>query len=117
MIGRTTMVIAHCLSTIKNVDTIAVMKDGSIVEMGSHDQLMAKQDRGTYFSLVNLQALDYSNDDKNQMVQVMTNPSNKKHDQSVKAEKYESKENEIETVSKMPSEVMTHKDSVRRLLK
>ncbi|XP_057857948.1 ABC transporter B family member 19-like [Cryptomeria japonica] len=73
MIGRTTVVIAHRLSTIKKVDTIAVMKDGCIVEMGSHDQLMAKEDGGAYFSLINLQAPDYSNNDTEQTLQVMPN--------------------------------------------
>lgn len=40
--GRTSFVIAHRLSTIKNSDKIIVMKDGSIVEIGSHDELMSK---------------------------------------------------------------------------
>ena len=38
--GRTSFVIAHRLSTIKNADKIIVMKDGNIVEIGTHDQLM-----------------------------------------------------------------------------
>ncbi|GLJ42009.1 hypothetical protein SUGI_0869850 [Cryptomeria japonica] len=83
MIGRTTVVIAHRLSTIKKVDTIAVMKDGCIVEMGSHDQLMAKEDGGAYFSLINLQAPDYSNNDTEQTLQVMLNLSNEKQIPSV----------------------------------
>ncbi|GLJ32746.1 hypothetical protein SUGI_0659280 [Cryptomeria japonica] len=83
MIGRTTVVIAHRLSTIKKVDTIAVMKDGCIVEMGSHDQLMAKEDGGAYFSLINLQAPDYSNNDTEQTLQVMPNLSNEKQIPSV----------------------------------
>lgn len=40
--GRTSFVIAHRLSTIKNSDKIIVMKDGSIVEVGSHNELMSK---------------------------------------------------------------------------
>ncbi|GLJ42006.1 hypothetical protein SUGI_0869670 [Cryptomeria japonica] len=83
MIGRTTVVIAHRLSTIKKVDTIAVMKDGCIVEMGSHDQLMAKEDGGAYFSLINLQAPHYSNNDTEQTLQVMLNLSNEKQIPSV----------------------------------
>ncbi|GLJ52765.1 hypothetical protein SUGI_1123840 [Cryptomeria japonica] len=83
MIGRTTVVIAHRLSTIKKVDTIAVMKDGCIVEMGSHDQLMAKEDGGAYFSLINLQAPDYCNNDTEQTLQVMPNLSNEKQIPSV----------------------------------
>ena len=38
--GRTTIVVAHRLSTIKNADEIAVISDGSIIERGSHDELI-----------------------------------------------------------------------------
>lgn len=41
MENRTSFVIAHCLSTIRNVDQIIVMRDGRIVERGSHEQLLA----------------------------------------------------------------------------
>lgn len=40
--GKTSFVIAHRLSTIRNADIILVMKDGNIVETGTHDQLLAK---------------------------------------------------------------------------
>ncbi|MDD6525132.1 MAG: ABC transporter ATP-binding protein, partial [Firmicutes bacterium] len=51
MQGRTTFVIAHRLSTIKNADMILVIKDGDIVEMGKHDELLAKN--GFYAQLYN----------------------------------------------------------------
>ncbi|MBQ8208965.1 MAG: ABC transporter ATP-binding protein [Clostridia bacterium] len=51
--GRTTLVVAHRLSTIKNADEIAVVSDGKIVEQGSHDELLALD--GTYASLYKLQ--------------------------------------------------------------
>ena len=38
--GRTSFVIAHRLSTIKNADCILVMKDGDIIESGSHEELL-----------------------------------------------------------------------------
>lgn len=50
MQGRTTIVIAHRLSTIRNADVICAMAKGQIVEMGRHDELIAKQ--GYYFDLV-----------------------------------------------------------------
>lgn len=42
MQGRTAFVIAHSLSTIRDADSIIVLKDGDIVEVGNHDSLMAK---------------------------------------------------------------------------
>ena len=51
--GRTSFVIAHRLSTIKNADLILVMRDGNIVEQGTHDSLMAEN--GFYASLYNSQ--------------------------------------------------------------
>lgn len=42
MEGKTTFIVAHRLSTIKNADIILVMKDGNIIETGSHESLMAK---------------------------------------------------------------------------
>ena len=53
MKGRTSFIVAHRLSTIRNADEILVMKDGSIVEQGSHDELMAKG--GFYQNLYNSQ--------------------------------------------------------------
>ncbi|EGW07209.1 Multidrug resistance protein 3, partial [Cricetulus griseus] len=51
--GRTTIVIAHRLSTVRNADVIAGFEDGVIVEQGSHSELMQKE--GVYFKLVNMQ--------------------------------------------------------------
>ena len=51
--GRTTLVVAHRLSTIKNADEIAVVADGRIVEQGTHEELMKL--RGQYYELYQLQ--------------------------------------------------------------
>lgn len=53
MRGRTSFVIAHRLSTIRDADRILVMKDGNIIEQGSHEELMEKQ--GFYADLYNSQ--------------------------------------------------------------
>ena len=53
MVGRTSFVIAHRLSTIKNADLILVMKDGDIVESGTHEKLL--QQSGFYTELYNSQ--------------------------------------------------------------
>lgn len=42
MQGRTSFVVAHRLSTIKESDVILVMRDGNIIEQGTHDELLAK---------------------------------------------------------------------------
>lgn len=54
--GRTSFVIAHRLSTIRNSDLILVMRDGNIVEQGTHDELLAKD--GFYAGLYNSQFAD-----------------------------------------------------------
>ncbi|KAJ2558013.1 hypothetical protein EV175_001006 [Coemansia sp. RSA 1933] len=54
--GRTTLVVAHRLSTIQNADTIAVFCNGKIAEIGSHSQLLAQN--GLYGLLVAQQSLD-----------------------------------------------------------
>ena len=53
MQGRTSFVIAHRLSTIKNADLILVMREGDVIESGTHDELMAKG--GFYAELYNSQ--------------------------------------------------------------
>jgi len=53
MEGRTSFIIAHRLSTIRNADLILVMKDGNIVEQGTHLELMAQG--GFYENLYNSQ--------------------------------------------------------------
>ena len=54
--GRTTLIVAHRLSTIRNADEIAVVMDGKITERGTHEELMARD--GTYKSLYSLQFRD-----------------------------------------------------------
>ncbi len=53
MRGRTSFVIAHRLSTIRDADLILVLKDGDIIEQGSHEELLAEQ--GFYANLYNSQ--------------------------------------------------------------
>ena len=53
MQGRTSFIVAHRLSTIREADVILVMKDGNIIEKGTHDQLMAQN--GFYTNLYNSQ--------------------------------------------------------------
>ncbi|XP_074509784.1 ATP-dependent translocase ABCB1 isoform X1 [Sebastes fasciatus] len=54
--GRTTIIVAHRLSTIRNADVIAGFQNGEVVELGTHSQLMEKQ--GVYHTLVTMQTFE-----------------------------------------------------------
>ena len=56
LVGRTAIIIAHRLSTIRNCDRILVLKRGQLVEMGTHEELLAQG--GLYASLYHLQMLE-----------------------------------------------------------
>ena len=53
MEGRTSFIVAHRLSTIRNADLILVLKDGNIIEQGKHEELLARG--GFYSTLYNSQ--------------------------------------------------------------
>lgn len=55
MVGRTTVVVAHRLNTIKNLDSVAFVSEGKVIEQGTYGQL--KNKRGAFFNLLSLQKL------------------------------------------------------------
>jgi ATP-binding cassette subfamily B (MDR/TAP) protein 1 len=59
---RTTIVIAHKLSTVQKADKIIVLSKGKLMEQGTHQELLAK--KGLYFALVNAQSLEQRQDDQ-----------------------------------------------------
>ncbi|EFQ96900.1 multidrug resistance protein 2 [Nannizzia gypsea CBS 118893] len=65
--GRTTITIAHRLSTIKKADKIIVLRKGTAIESGTHEELLAQE--GLYHSLVHNQQLDMDEDGNNETVQ------------------------------------------------
>ena len=65
MVGRTCVIVAHRLSTIQRSNKIVVMDNGSVVEEGSHDDLLAKGEKGAYFSLFSLQQQSFTSNKEN----------------------------------------------------
>ncbi len=61
MEGRTSFIVAHRLSTIKEADVILVMRDGHIIEQGSHEELLSKG--GFYAQLYNRQVRTWTEKD------------------------------------------------------
>src|SRR4051794_2009681 len=55
--GRTTIIVAHRLATIKNVDQILVFREGRIIERGSHDELLAKE--GHFYEMTQQQQIHF----------------------------------------------------------
>uniref|UniRef100_K3ZCK0 MDR-like ABC transporter n=2 Tax=Setaria italica TaxID=4555 RepID=K3ZCK0_SETIT len=63
MVGRTTLVVAHRLSTVRNAHCISVVSKGKLVEQGHHDELV-KDPNGAYSQLIRLQETQQQNDRK-----------------------------------------------------
>ncbi|GER54296.1 ABC transporter B family member 1 [Striga asiatica] len=55
MIGRTTLVIAHRLSTIRKADLVAILQQGSVSEIGTHEELIARGENSVYSKLIRMQ--------------------------------------------------------------
>ena len=55
MVGRTSVIVSHRLSTIQNCNLTVVLDQGSIVEKETHSSLLSKASSGAYYSLVSLQ--------------------------------------------------------------
>ncbi|CAM4797984.1 unnamed protein product [Rotaria magnacalcarata] len=67
--GRTTIVIAHRLTTIQNADQIYVLDKGSVIEQGTHETLIAK-DGGKYQSMVKIQQVEETDEDSDDMMAI-----------------------------------------------
>lgn len=78
-VGRTTIIVAHRLSTIKNADVIAVVENGQVKEIGSHDGLI-KEENGLYTSLVRLQRTEIEKSKEEHNCDFLSPSSNKDFD-------------------------------------
>ncbi|CAF1218437.1 unnamed protein product [Rotaria sp. Silwood1] len=67
--GRTTIVIAHRLTTIQNADQIYVLDNGSVIEQGTHETLMAKEG-GKYQAMVKRQQIERIHDDQDDQMSI-----------------------------------------------
>jgi ATP-binding cassette subfamily B protein len=56
MKGKTTIIISHRVSSVKNADSIIVIENGCVIEQGKHQELLEKQ--GSYFNLYKMQLLE-----------------------------------------------------------
>lgn len=74
---RTTITIAHRLSTVKKADNIIVMRKGKLVQQGTHEELMADEG-GAYWKLATAQQLTMSFDDEYGYTPVLSEASEKK---------------------------------------
>ena len=71
MRGRTTIAIAHRLSTLRNANRLVVLDRGSVVEVGNHDDLMASE--GHYYRLYQAQARNVDTDEGSGGIQMDEN--------------------------------------------
>ncbi len=115
--GRTTIVVAHRLSTIFNADKIVLLKDGQVVEEGTHQELMTKQ--SSYYELVNANKVNSSSKD------TFNRPHKKRHSRRKRVDstatetssESESESNESEDGEKLTETSEKIKVSNYRLLK
>ncbi|KAJ2949200.1 hypothetical protein O0L34_g6145 [Tuta absoluta] len=97
--GRTTIVVAHRLTTIRNVDVIYVFKSGEVVEVGNHDELMKL--KGHYYDMVMLQySPDSESKDGDRLTREISVRSEKVDDEEIfqSSEEVIDEEKEIEEI-------------------
>jgi ABC-type multidrug transport system fused ATPase/permease subunit len=73
-IGRTTIIVAHRLNTIKNADIIITLSNGQLNEYGSHDELMDHKE--FYYNLFNLQIQNHAEDEKEESYEIYNQDKN-----------------------------------------
>lgn len=115
--GRTTIMIAHRLSTVKNADNIIVMSKGKVVQWGQHQQLMAKKS-GPYWLLTQAQQLttgDAKEDDQDQASDTAVSDDDKRTMDLM--EKGESKRNTHTTAGNDDKEEENEEPQTKGLLK
>ncbi|XP_037948001.1 multidrug resistance protein homolog 49-like isoform X1 [Teleopsis dalmanni] len=122
--GRTTLVVSHRLSTITNADLIIFIKNGTIAEQGTHDELMEK--KGFYFQLVNItkrkEEVEADSNEGNIVQSISVNHLNTEEDSESEDDVGEKLEDNITCKEKRKSnekrmEVEKYKVSFKQLMK
>ena len=102
MKGRTVVVIAHRLSTIRNADNIVCMKNGSVVEQGTHDELMEL--KGSYHKLVSTQIIKDKKEEKEKENEDRENETDSSDESENETDSSDESENETDSSDKPDDE-------------
>ncbi|KAG6547928.1 hypothetical protein Mapa_010748 [Marchantia paleacea] len=120
IVGRSTIVIAHQLSTIRNADAISVIKQGKVIETGTHDALMSKGERGVYALLARLQEAGHQRGHagQTQATQSTQRTSNSRDTPSVeRRNSFNESEINLEVQEKKPADVGCSQPALWRMLR
>ncbi|CEO60150.1 Putative Multidrug/pheromone exporter, ABC superfamily [Penicillium brasilianum] len=113
-IGRTVVTIAHRLSTIKNADNIIVMRQGKVVEQGTHQGLLEAD--GAYAELVRLQNLNVNGGGKDSLDSISMHSNSSAQELHEKSEAFDaSTATDIPTTNKAEAQVVTQHFATERM--
>ncbi|BBN12105.1 autophagy-related protein 9 [Marchantia polymorpha subsp. ruderalis] len=120
IVGRSTIVIAHQLSTIRNADSISVIRQGKVIETGTHNALMSKGERGVYALLARLQEAGHQRGHagQTQATQSTQRTSNSREVPSVERRtSFNESEINLEVQEKKPADVGCSQPALWRMLR
>ncbi|CAF5146126.1 unnamed protein product, partial [Rotaria sp. Silwood1] len=111
--GRTTIVIAHRLTTIRNAQQIYVLDNGSIIEQGTHETLMGIE-RGKYQAMIKRQQIESIYDDQDEMMSIQK--AREEDEKSIMERSYLLSDSEMIDINKQSSKLPQQRFAFLRLL-
>ncbi|CAF0995713.1 unnamed protein product [Rotaria sordida] len=111
--GRTTIVVAHRLTTIQNAHQIYVLDNGSVIEQGTHETLMAKEG-GKYQTMVKSQRMEKIDDDKDGILSIQK--ATEEEEKSIFERSRSLSDSQMVDLNKQTSKSFMHRFVVLRLL-